>query len=289
MAMCPFQNGKQCPETAAGTEGCFVWDTVCPIKTVGNASYLEIARGNVAGMAHINKFGRNPNCHQAASATAVNLGRTIWGGGIDGAVNWVAPTTVRTHQVKSTSTNDTSAGTGARTVRIFGLDSAFALQQEDVTLNGTTNVGTANTYTMIYRKQVLTAGSLGYNDGAITATADSDNTVTAQMTAKTNQTLMAIYQIPAAKKGYMLGYSASLHKKGGAGVFADISLMSMETGGVWRVRDNLALASDGSTHGPRVFEPPKVFQAKELIQVIANPSADAQDISAEFNLIVVDN
>ncbi len=52
---------------------------------------LEVSRGNIPGISHINKFGRNPDIDQAASATAVNIGRTIWDGGIAGAVNWAGP------------------------------------------------------------------------------------------------------------------------------------------------------------------------------------------------------
>ena len=251
---------------------------------------LEVARGNIPGVAAINKFGRNPDIDQAASVTAVNLGRTIWDGGIAGAVNWLAPTTARTHQIASSDDDDGGGGTdaGALTMRIFGLDSAFALQQEDVTLNGTTNVPTASTYTMIHRMEVLTTGATGWNEGDITATADSDSTVTAKITANNNQTLMAVYQIPASKTGFMANYYASIHKSGGATKFADVFLMSMKDGGPWRVRDATDVGSDANLDVRREFEPYKKFEAKELIQVIANPSADAQDISGGFDLYLVD-
>ena len=261
------------------------------LQTIRGESLLAIARGNVSGITHINKFGRNPDIDPAASSTAVNIGRTIWDGGIAGAVNWLAPTAARIHQIVSTDADDDGApgGAGARTVRVYGLDANFALQQEDVVLNGTSNVATVKTYTMIYRIIVLTAGATGYNEGAITATADSDGTVTAKITAQNNQTLMAVYQIPAATKGYMYHYYASLHKTGGAAKFADVFLLSMRDGGVWRIRDATDLASDGSTYLERNFDVPKVFEAKELIQIVANPSADAQDISAGFDLILVDD
>ena len=263
-------------------------EILAALQNIQGEALLAIARGNVSGITHINKFGRNPDIDQAASVNTVDIGRSIWDGGIAGAVNWVAPTAARIHQLISTSVND-GAGTlaGALTVRVYGLDADFALQQEDVTLNGTSNVATLNTYTMIYRIMVLTAGGTGLNEGDITATADTDGTVTAKITALNNQTLMAIYQIPAATKGYMASYYASLHKSGGAAKFADIFLMSMRDGGVWRVRDATDLASDGSTYIPRVFNVPKMFEAKELIQIVANPSADQQDISAGFELTLV--
>ena len=168
---------------------------------------LEIARGNVAGITIEHKFGRNPDIDTGTDP------EDIWdAGGI-----WVAPTTARTHQITSSDVNDTSAGAGARTIRIFGLDSSFALQQEDLTLNGTSNVGTASTYAMIYRKLILTAGATGSNEGIITATADTDGTVTAQINIGNNQKGMAIYQIPAAKTVYLLNFCGSLAESGGTG------------------------------------------------------------------------
>lgn len=66
--------------------------------------------------------------------------------------------------IKSSSANDTAAGTGARTVRITfyklaadgSITGPFA---EVVTLNGTTAVPTVNTMTFVERMEVVTAGS----------------------------------------------------------------------------------------------------------------------------------
>ena len=45
-----------------------------------------------------------------------------------------APTAPVVHNITSTSTNDAAAGTGARTVKVFGLDSSWRLQDEVVTI-----------------------------------------------------------------------------------------------------------------------------------------------------------
>ena len=253
---------------------------------------LAIARGIVLGKSHINKYGRNPDCAQAASATAVNIGRSIWDGGIAGAVNWLAPTVSRIHQLKSTSVNDDTDGggtnAGARTVQIYGLDSNFALFNETLTLNGITNGATAS-FTMIYRMIVRTAGATGWNEGTITATADTDGTITARITIGNNQTLMTQFMIPAATKGYMTNFSGTLKKSGGQAKFADIFLMSKACGEVWRVRESGSAASDGQNKFSHPFKPYKVFEAKELIELVANPSADVQDISGSYDLILVDD
>lgn len=80
--------------------------------------------------------------------------------------------------IASSSANDTAAGTGARTVRVTGLDANYNFQQEDVTLNGTTKVNTVGTYLRVNKVEVLTAGSGGVNAGDIYA-ADTSDTFTA--------------------------------------------------------------------------------------------------------------
>ncbi len=70
--------------------------------------------------------------------------------------------------VASSSTADTSAGTGARTVRVKGLLSTGAAFSEDVTMNGQTEVALSNSSVMAVNSiEVLTVGSGGQNAGDI--------------------------------------------------------------------------------------------------------------------------
>lgn len=252
-----------------------------------NHFFTEVALGNVPGHTIINKFGRNPDCDQIASATAVTIGRDVWDLGIAGATMWVPPTAASIHQLTA-GTEDGSGGlTGALTVRVFGLDAAYALQEETVTLNGNSNVPTANTYTMIHRMEVLTTGSAGHNVGNIDATADEGSTVTARITINNNQTAMAIFQIPAATTGLLYGYDGSIHKSGGAAKLADITIMLKTFGGPWRAHEGLDVTSDGQPYNHHPYTLPIQLPAKSYVKMVANPSADAQDISASFDIICV--
>lgn len=76
--------------------------------------------------------------------------------------------------IASTSANDTAAGTGARTVRITGLNSSYDVATEDVTLNGQTKVVTSATFIAVLDVQVLTAGSGGVNAGVLYVADDGD-------------------------------------------------------------------------------------------------------------------
>lgn len=171
---------------------------------------LDVARGLVSGQEGVNKFGRNPSI---AAATREDL----WtAGGL-----WVPPTTARLHDIASTDVNDDGSpvGTGARTIRVFGLTAwGTAEVSEDIIMDGTTNVPTVNSYVIIHRMIVLTVGSTGGNVGVISATAQTDATVTAEIAATNNQTQMAIYGIPSTQTLYLTGFDASI----GSGTTDDI-------------------------------------------------------------------
>lgn len=60
----------------------------------------------------------------------------------------------------SSSANDAAAGTGARTIRVTGITTAFAAFSETVTMNGTTSVVLATANILMFNgAEVLTAGS----------------------------------------------------------------------------------------------------------------------------------
>jgi len=70
--------------------------------------------------------------------------------------------------ITSSSTADTNtAGTGARTIRLVGLDANYRLQWEDIALNGQTIVVSVLSYLRLFAAEVLTVGSGGSNAGDI--------------------------------------------------------------------------------------------------------------------------
>jgi hypothetical protein len=101
------------------------------------------------------KFGQN--------ASVGNSIETIW---LEGGL-YVYPPSATTMTVSSSDVNDTSAGTGARTVLISGLDGSYNEISETITMNGQTPVTTSNSYLRVNRALVLTAGSGGVNAGII--------------------------------------------------------------------------------------------------------------------------
>ena len=156
---------------------------------------LAVARGLVAGHTIVNKFGSNP----AIKSTGFE---TVWTHGE--LYPW--PTGAETVNVASTDANDTSAGTGARTVLIQGLNSSYVETEETITLNGLSNVTSVNSYLRLHRAIIKTGGTGGKNVGEITMTNTTAGDVICAIEAGKNQTLQCFWTVPAGKTLYLTSY-----------------------------------------------------------------------------------
>ena len=151
---------------------------------------LEVTKGNIAGHSPLDKYGVNFDIDTSAE--------DIWafGGLYSGFI-----TSSGVAQISSSSTADTSAGTGARTVEVFGLDASWNYQSETVTMNGTSNVVTSGTYFRIFRMRVVTAGSGFTNAGNISALIGGNRVAYIRNTA--GSTEQAIYSIATGHTLYL--------------------------------------------------------------------------------------
>ena len=163
--------------------------------------YLAVQQGKVPGYSMVNKFGYNPSIGSGSF-------ETIWETGND--YPWQSSAV--TVNVVSDDTDDDVAGTGARTLRIQGLDGSYNLVEETVDMDGTTTVTTTQTFLRVFRMSVETAGSSGNNEGTITVTYTGGSDVAATITAGNGQTLMTLYTIPAGYTGYLLSMNISSGK-----------------------------------------------------------------------------
>ena len=115
-------------------------------------------------------------------------------------------------KISSGSADDASAGTGARTLIISGLDANYNEISETVILNGQTAVNTVNSYLRVFSLKILTAGSGGSNAGIVyagtgTVTSGVPATVYAQIEIGYNDSAMAIWTVPAGYTAYVSSYS----------------------------------------------------------------------------------
>lgn len=248
---------------------------------------LEVALGNVAGYGKVNKFGEARDCDSGDPTD-------VWDGS-DGSTStkvWEPPTQARVHDIDSTSVNDTSAGTGMRTVEVFGLeDWDSAETSEIVILNGTTPVPTANSYVIIHRMIGRTFGTLGTNDGIIIALAQTDGTETAIILAGEGQTLMAIYGVPSTQTLQIEFLRSDILRLPAGSVKVDGTLLVKENANLataaFITKERVQFTDERALNRP--FPIPKTCTGPCIVkyQVLTN-SSNAM-VTASFDGYVVDN
>lgn len=240
---------------------------------------LEVARGNVPGASCILKFGMNEDIDTGSTP------EEIWSYG--GAYTF--PDGAAVLRVNSTNAADTSTGTGARTITIQGLDGNYAEVSVDVTMNGTGNVDTTQTFIRVNRAFVKTAGSSEYNVGGIRITHQGTGTpVVAEIPATYGQTEMAIYTIPAGKSGYLTSFSGSITKKN-AGV-ATIEFWQRDAvNPVRRLQSTMSVSVDGTTTYSKEFNFKKFPEKTDLYIRCSYVSANDMSVFSNFGLILIDD
>lgn len=195
-----------------------------------------IARGMIPGVENIAKYG------QAVGASPDSVQADIWPGG-NGYTGWI--TSASTLDVSSDNAADTAAGTGARTVRVFGLNAAGKPIHEDVTLNGVTPVATTSTFLRCHRARVLTAGSNETNVGTLTIQTNAAE-VMAIVPVGDGQTEQATFTVPAGSWAVVAIRRLTLERNVGAGVkVAKLALRVRAAGETaWRLIAPKTVASD---------------------------------------------
>jgi len=242
-----------------------------------------ISSGQIPNYSAVNKFGRNSNVGTAAD-------EDVW----DGGGTWSAPTGAQTHDIVSTDAADNSSGgTGAQTIMIFGLtDWTSGEVAEIISLSGTTPVTTINNYVIIHRMMVLTSGSGRTNAGDITATASFDSTVTAQITAGKSQTLMAIYGLPMGSQLVLTDIYVSMTKKSTSGsIDAELFVTSNpdDFDPVYRSLSRFGLSTSGSSSQTVPYTTPHSILGPAIVKIRAlDASVNNLDIVAGFNGVLID-
>ena len=167
--------------------------------------YLEVAKGNVVG--HSLKVVRGHNGD-------IDIGtEDVWEAG--GSITYL--TSAETMEIASSDANDTSAGTGARTLLLEGVDGTGAYASETITLNGTTDVTSSNSYLRVNFMTLQTAGTTGYNVGNITATATTAATIQDEMDATEGVSQSSHHTVPLGKKCYIVKVEVNCAKISGGG------------------------------------------------------------------------
>jgi len=242
---------------------------------------LQVSKGQVTGASSLYKFGYNPDINGTEE--------TVWSQG--GDVVW--PAAAFTAFISSSSTADTSAGTGAQTVTVEGLDENYAVQSVTVSMNGQAQVqiGDASGWIRINRAFVATAGSGGTAAGTvyIAATGVSSGVPTGTIYASItdgNQTQMAVYTVPASHTLYLddLIFTAAISQ---ANNYATVKLNTRDFGSnVFRTKFINVLQSNELVID---FEFPLAIPEKTDIECRAVTSNTNNQIGASFQGVLIAN
>lgn len=255
---------------------------VSSISRVGTTEpfYLQVARNQISFHKSNFKFGFNADVDDSLE--------TVWAQG--GLYSYLASASVL--KVSSSSTADTSAGTGARTVEISGLDTNYDEISETVTLNGQTAVNTTNEFLRINRMVVRSAGSGGQNAGVIYA---GTGTVTTGVPANKyatiaigdNQTVMALWTVPRGYTAYLLQTDITVATTQN-NKYCTVHLVSRPNGEVFQIKDKFVKA-ESSVH--QAYTIPLKFEEKTDIEVRAIGDSAGADIaiSAGLDFIYIQN
>lgn len=150
--------------------------------------YAAVSFGLVPGITRIAASGNNPDVDTGT------VPEDCWSGG--GLYPWMTGAT--SLEVVSTSANDTSAGTGARSVVINGLDVNFNPVIQTITLNGLTAVAVPLQLYRINSAVVTSVGTIGSNNnGDIVIRNSGAGTTRAIIPANFGMTRQSPYTVPA--------------------------------------------------------------------------------------------
>lgn len=247
-------------------------------SAVNTQFLLDVVRGNVPGYSYLEKFGENPDVDTAT------VPEDIWDYG--GLYTFSTEADITT--ISSSSADD------SQTLTVIGLDSNWLPVTQVKALNGQSKVTLDTPLVRVYR--MYNSGSANfvgtiycYVDGAITAGVPNvSTTVRAVITPGNNQTLMAIYTIPAGKTGYLVSESFTV-SKGVTASFADFARYVREFGGVFQVKHDASAGSESGGHTrPHPFPTPLPAKSDIICRCTA-ASSNNMGISAEFDILLIDN
>lgn len=235
------------------------------------------AAGMLSDAFTVSKFGFNPEI--------VASPETVWDAG--GLYPWQAPGTGKTMTLQSTLAADDVLGTGARYVTVFWIDKDYNQQQITVETDGINPVAVGDDIYLPYRMAVTpgpngeaAAGTGGAAAGVITLS--SGGTTYAQILNGNNQTLMAVYTIPAGYKGYVVYGKASV----GEGKTAEGKYFVRPYNGVFNLAHDFLMFQSSYDYP---FGLPVPINEKSDLDLRAISTAAGTTISGAFDVILVRN
>lgn len=222
--------------------------------------FFGIAQGVHAGVKHIHKFGYNP-------AVGTNY-EDIWSR--SGKIVFETSAAV--------ATIDSNLSNSGCEIEIQGLDGDYNEVSETVTLDASGDATTTQTFLRINRAFV--SGSTATTN-VVRIQINGSNQ--AQIDVAHQQTMQAIYTVPAGKTAFLHLISMGLLTKDKD---VEARLNVCEVGGVERTRDYFTFSTNFIEKN---FPIPLKFPEKSDIKLQAKVTGSDTIMSGTFDLVLVDN
>jgi len=201
---------------------------------------------------------------------------------VGGIYAW--PTAAATTTIVSTSDDDAAAGTGARTVRVYGIadPTTYVPVYEDVTLTGTS---AKTLQTQFYRVNRVVVTTVGNVDNANVGTIDVKHgaTVLCRMGPSTGASLQAIFTVPniGQHRSYITGLDCQVVKGSSSGTVVEFQLETRCPGAGWRVQDVLEPGGLGAAifsdyRSPVIIQPGTDIRVRKYNSTANNLTGVAQ-------------
>ena len=228
---------------------------------------LQVVRNQIENHKTVFKFGFNPDVNSSEE--------TIWDvGGIYAYPSSAVAMTVTTDAV--TPANDN----GVKVI-VFGLDEDYNEVNEEVTLAGSGTATTTQTFIRVFRAYVsgsqAPTGNLNITNGGTTY---------ARITLGENQTLMAMWTVPAGYTGFLDHVNIATGTTN-ANQYVTAQIVQRTQGGVFRVMMKQTLGSGGVADF--ILRYPIVVSEKTDLEVRAISSGSNNLISANFSMVYIKN
>lgn len=238
-----------------------------------------VSLGLIPGYTRVGALGNNPDVDTGT------IPEDVWSAG--GVYPW--PTSAVSLEVLSSSANDTSAGTGARTITIAGLDINYAPVVQVVTLNGTSVVSIPTSLFRLNSSSVASVGTGGTNAGDITIRRSGGGITQALIPAGISGTRQAVYTVPA---GFSLIITQILFDiqspTGSIARAADMVTYFRGTSGVAR-KPLLLSTTNGSPYNHESDPPIFAAEKTDVSLVVISVSDNNTAITGAWNGILRDN
>jgi hypothetical protein len=228
--------------------------------------YLQVSRGEISGHKRVFKFGYNGEIQ--------NSEETIWDvGGL-----YAYPSSA----VAMTATSSSGATDENVEVTIQGVDTNYAELSETVTLDSSGTATTTGNFLRVYRAFV--SGSTA-SAGNITIT--NSSTTYAYLSASDQQTLMALWTVPAGYTAYLFQIDTTAFTVQNNKV-ATIRMLTREVNGVFRTQNKFDLF-EGSYHQDITCPQPIPEKTDIEFRAVADSSNADLRVAATFDIIYIEN